>query len=99
GIERRYCFNEFLMNRIQPLKRSVHCNVQDLTKNDNYCRTKLKTITPVTFTGSPISDVGLNRAWSAAVTDGGCNSGCPDTAFASMTVPISSTVTWTATVP
>src|SRR5688572_24403772 len=45
---------------------------------NNYGLAKLNMITPVTFTGSPMSDVGANLACSAALTDAGCNKGCPD---------------------
>jgi hypothetical protein len=56
-------------------------------------------MTPVTFTGCPESFVGENLAPRAAPTETACNKGCPDTARAEITLPFSSIVTWTTTVP
>ena len=60
---------------------------------------KLYVITPVTFTGWPPSLVRENFAPRAAATETSCNNGCPDTACAEITLPSSSSVTWTTTVP
>src|SRR4030095_2207880 len=54
---------------------------------------------PVTLTGCPDSLVGENFALRAAATATACNNGCPETACAEVTLPFSSTVTWTMTVP
>src|SRR6185295_13819317 len=56
-------------------------------------------ITPVTLTGCPDSLVGENFAERAAPTAAPCNRGCPDTACAAITLPFSSIVTCTTTVP
>src|SRR5262249_27475526 len=56
-------------------------------------------MTPVTLTGCPESLVGENLACRAAATHTACNSGCPETAWAEITPPFSSMVTWTTTVP
>src|SRR6185503_118505 len=54
---------------------------------------------PVTLTGCPDSLVGENFALRAAATAAACSNGCPETACAETTLPLSSTVTWTTTVP
>ncbi len=51
--------------------------------------TKLYVMTPETLTGWPESSVGLNRAPRAAETAAGLSSGCPLTALAEMTLPVS----------
>ena len=56
-------------------------------------------MTPVTFTGCPESFVGENLAPRAAPTATACSNGWPDTARAEITLPFSSMVTWTTTVP
>src|SRR6185436_17037462 len=54
---------------------------------------------PVTFTGVPDNSVGLNLACRAAATADCFNNGCPLTALAEITFPLSSTVTCTLTTP
>lgn len=56
-------------------------------------------ITPLTFTGSPIKEVGENFACQAARTQTCCNIGWPETGLAEVTFPYSSMTTWTTTVP
>src|SRR5882672_3117776 len=56
-------------------------------------------MTPVTLTGCPDSLVGENLAPRAAATATACSNGWPDTACAEITLPFSSIVTWTTTVP
>jgi hypothetical protein len=56
-------------------------------------------MTPVTFTGAPDKSVGENLAWLAACTAACCKSGWPVTARAEITLPDSSIVTCTVTVP
>ena len=56
-------------------------------------------ITPDTFTACPESCVGLNRAPRAAATAAARSSGCPLTALAETTLPLSSIKTWTVTAP
>src|SRR5687767_12406514 len=51
--------------------------------------TKLYVMTPETLTGWPERSVGLNRAPRAAETAAGLSSGCPLTALAEMTLPVS----------
>src|SRR3982751_2408529 len=54
---------------------------------------------PVTLTGSPESIVGEKRACSAAPTAAFCRSGWPETARAFTTLPVSSIVNSTTTLP
>ena len=56
-------------------------------------------MTPVTLTAWPDNFVGLNFACRAAATAAARNSGWPLTGVAEITLPCSSTVTWTVTVP
>ena len=61
--------------------------------------TKLYVMTPETFTGWPERSVGLKWAPRAAATAAGLSSGCPLTALAEMTLPVSLINTWTVTAP
>src|SRR5687767_1351700 len=56
-------------------------------------------MTPVTLTGWPDSFVGENLAPRAAATATALSNGCPETADAEVTLPFSSIVTCTTTVP
>ena len=66
--------------------------------SDDY-GTKLKTITPVTFTRCPPDVIGLNFAERAACSEVSFNKGCPLTALALTTLPFSSIKTRTLTRP